>query len=462
MNAMVPVAYVGNPFSGDVWRDVMPEGRTLAEIVASVPGLPDRFHDFGTVVLHHRGREQPVPRCYWAKGHLSKNLWPKADAVHPVTVCLFMAPGKSGGGNKSVLALVASIALVAVGAFITGGGLAVGGLFLSGSLSAQVLAGAVGLLGRLAITALATPAAQGKDNSSQAPTLGSAGADGNLLAAGASPYRICGELKVYPHLACLPLVELNGDDEFVEAAYLLAGPHNQMNIEIEGTPIENIDGIQYVVNDGTEAVRLSILSRYGVQRTPQFELKAHVRDKASPRQLAHQSSPEQDLPTWHGETTRLDPDEIWFQYVWPGGMTDSANNVDVAMSIRYRLRIAGTSAWINLPELMFRSKLTGRISKKVVLTWDPPPSPINDTPQVLGAWHSFHTVPGQMITPAGLGAWNADASFIGNPSLCNATARVERSYDGFTVYLDPAVFPRGNKWHIEEMRSCLSKSPSEK
>lgn len=462
MNALVPVAFVGNPISGDIWREVMPEGRSLFEIVASVPDLPDRFHDFGTVVLERKGQPQPVPRAYWAKGHCTKNLWPKADAEFPVTVYLYMPPGKSGGGgSKSVIALVATIALVAVGALITGGGLAgLGGLapgfFTAGSLSAQVLAGAVGLIGRLAITLAATPAAQGK-NTAQAPTLGSAGADGNLLAAGSSPIRACGEVKVYPQLAALPLVELSGDDEFVEAPYLMGGPHAMKNIEIEGAPIEDISDVQYIVNDGTEAQRLSILSRYGVQRTPQFELQAHKRNKTIPRRLEDQNSPESSLPKPYGMTTRFDPDEIWLQYLWPGGMTDSTNNVAVAMSIRYRLRMVGTSNFINLPELMFQSKLTGRISKKVVLTWDDPPSPINDTPQVLGAWHSFHTVPGQDITPLGLGAWAADASFIGTPGVANATARVKRSYDGFTVYLDPAVFPRGHRWYIEETRSCLSR-----
>ncbi|MFA6022124.1 MAG: hypothetical protein WC722_17835, partial [Rhodospirillales bacterium] len=139
-----------------------------------------------------------------------------------------------------------------------------------------------------------------------------------------------------------------------------------------------------------------------VQHTPQFELKAHRRSKTTPTRLADQASPEACLPGPYGQTTRFDPDEIWLQYLWPGGMTDSASNADVVMPIRYRMRIVGTSTFINLPELMFRSRLTGRISKKVVLTWDTPPSPINDAPGLFGAWESFHTVPGQTITPAGL------------------------------------------------------------
>ncbi|MFA6022123.1 MAG: hypothetical protein WC722_17830, partial [Rhodospirillales bacterium] len=259
MNSMVPVAFVGNPFSGNVWRGVMAEGKSLGEMVLEIPNLPDRVHDFGTIMVRHKGIVQPVPRCYWAKGHLTKNFWPKANEEFPVEIYVYNPVGKSGGGGKkSVIALVATIALVAVGAVITGGGLAgLGGLapgfFTAGSLSAQVLAGAVGLIGRLAITLAATPAAQGKNNNAQAPTLGSAGADGNLLAAGSSPIRVCGELKVYPQLAALPLVELNGDDEYVEAPYLMAGPHSLLDIEIEGTPINDIEDVQYIVDDGTGA-----------------------------------------------------------------------------------------------------------------------------------------------------------------------------------------------------------------
>ena len=158
-------------------------------------------------------------------------------------------------------------------------------------------------------------------------------------------------------------------------------------------------------------------------------------------------------------TSKFDPDELWLQLLWPAGMTDTNGNVAVVMPIRIQLRAVGTSAWINLPELMFHSSLSVRFSKKIVLSWDAPPTPIGDQPYNNGAWHSFHNVPAQAAVPVGVGAWVAQASFNGGVAK-NATARVKRSQDGFTLYLDPAVFPRGKRWNISMIRGAISRPGS--
>ena len=288
-----------------------------------------------------------------------------------------------------------------------------------------------------------------------APALGSAGANGNALQPGGAIPRVLGRLKVFPSFASFPLIELSGDDETVEAAYVMAGPHEISDIRIEGTRIDDIDGVQYLVNEGLTREPLSILNRYGLQRSPNFELQGHRLDTDDPTLLKHQSSLESDLPSWRVEVSALDPDEIWLQLTWPTGMTDSANNLKVGMPFRLRMREVGTTAWTNLPELVFAHKKTGAITKKIVLTWANPPSPIVDAPENYGAWESYHTVPTQTLVPVGAGGWSSHSSFVDAPLNYNRTKRVVRAYDGFTVHLDPAVFPRGKRWEVGIIRGCV-------
>ena len=138
MSGLIPVAGSFSPMGDRVWRDVQPEGRSLAGIVAAVPDLPPWFEDFGTVCVDGT----PVPLAYWSRrpGENTLALVPKANAAKPVWVTLHVTP-QGGQGGKNIISIVAAVALVAVGSFITGGGLAIAsgpfaGLFASGSTSA--------------------------------------------------------------------------------------------------------------------------------------------------------------------------------------------------------------------------------------------------------------------------------------------------------------------------------------
>jgi hypothetical protein len=456
----VPLTLVNNPISGDIMRMQFPLRLSLAEMVASVPNLPDRFHSSGIITVHQGRKFSKVPRKFWAKGEHSVNLWLNGNDDEPVFIRLHgQAAGGAGGGNgvKNVLSIVATLALVAAGTFITGGGLAVllGAGFAANTFGAAAAAFAVTFLGRLALSTLLQPAAT-SDQSNQAPQLGQAGASGNLVSPGGALYYCAGYSKVFPHLVSLPLVELVGKDELVEAAFSLAGPHSITNPKAEGTAFNEIDGLSYLINEANGNANQHMLQRYGVQSTPQYELQAHNRDKVIPYLLAHQANPELDLPKAHIETSKQDPDEIWLQYLWPAGLTDTATNAAVFMPIRLKMAIAGTNNWINLPEFMFHSNLTGRISKKIVLSWATPPANIIDQAFTNGAWYSFWKVPAQNVAPVGVGdQWNAHASFNSGLSIYN-TLRVERREDGFIVYLDPAVFPRGNRWKVWMMRGSFS------
>jgi hypothetical protein len=455
MNKQLAIGFVRDGFTGEIYREMREAGQSLNEIVTSIPELPDAFHLYGEVKING----DTVQRHYWSREYFRLHLWPKADGPVPVIITLHLAPagGESGGGStKSLISLVATIALVAAGSFITGGGLALtlGGtsLFAAGSFSAAALAGVVGIVGRLAIAQLSAPA--GQQRTSESRPLGQAGADGNVLSPFASGMRVCGTMKVFPPMASLPLVELYGDDEYVECCYMLEGPHTLSDFRVEGTPFAQIEDIQAAVNFGPETTRNKLLNRYGYQRVTNYPLRAHKRELAQGGLLYDQTNPQNSLPDWHLEVTQNNPDEVWLQYVWPAGMTRSKDYINVVMPLRLRLRIKGTSTWINLPQLMFHSKIAERISKKVVLKWGNPTSALDTGSKYYGAYQAHHTVPIATNSP-GDGGWTAHSSFVGGANL-NAVAKVNLAYDGFTIYLDPAVFPAGKAWEIHMKRGCLA------
>lgn len=460
---VIALTVVTNPVAGDVKHYYFPLGETLDVMIASVPELADAFHRNGVVTLHRQqdnGTENvsEVPRKAWsreawAQGESKARIWLK-DGKTRITL---WAPAFGGGAKgKNILATVATLALVAVATVITGGAAApfLGAGFAAGTLGAQGLALAVTFFGRLAISMVAKPAAAPKDTTANQPVLGQAGASGNTLDPGGSGWRVAGPLKVFPPMASFPLTELVGDDEIVEATYQLVDVHQLRNIKIENTPIGLVPDVQYHENEGTDGSTPSLVQRYGKQVQPSVELVAHRRDQTTAYLTADQLNPDACLPRPHTWTTAKDPDRIWLQFLWPTGLTDGATNAVVKMPLRLSMRISGTETVINLPELMFHSDLSVKFSKMVELTWDEPPSPIVDQAFNNGAWNAFHTVPVQTATPAGIGGWTADPSFVGGAGI-NQCARVERRKDRFVIYLDPAVFPRGNYWQITMLRGSV-------
>ncbi len=450
---------LAEPFTGNRTQTLFTDGRWLDEVIADYPNLPDRFHDHGKIYVQQGARFEEIDRRFWARGHVTLRLRLKPQSLDPVKVYLVQAPGGGGGskGRKSLLTIVGTIALLAVATAITGGaaaGLLGPGTLLAGSTGAQALAAAVTFGGRLLLALAAKPAGKTKDEATS-EGLGSASATGNVVTPGQSFDYVAGRVKVFPKMAAYPLVELDGEDELVEACYMLEGPHELKNPKVEGTALTEVPGLSFTLDEGIVPNPSRIIARYGYQTTPQIEMKAHQRDKTDNIKLANQGSPEASLPQPVILTSKNDPDEIWLQPLWPANFGPPEGGVNMIMPFRLKMRIQGTAIWINLPELMFHTNTTGRMSKKIVLKWAATPPTITDAPLTNGAWHSFHTVPAQNLDPIGVGAWAAHASFNGGAGY-NQTLRVERRQDGFIVYLDPTVFPRGNRWDLWMQRGCIT------
>ena len=137
MEACLPIVH--RPSLFNPIREMRPDGMTVAQLVASVGGLPATFSERGVVTIDRLDGEgsEIVPREMWA------HVRPRVGGAVPIEVNFWLPP--EGDGVKKILGIVATIALIAATLFITGGGAAIPalGLFAGGSLSAQVLGAAV-------------------------------------------------------------------------------------------------------------------------------------------------------------------------------------------------------------------------------------------------------------------------------------------------------------------------------
>lgn len=461
MNSLVESV---SPIAAAYWRAPFASGRpsalmvlpgdTIADIVERMPGLPSRFKSEGVVCID--GHE--IDRRYWSRVRPRPRL---SGTTVNITLHLPLQGGGGGGSGGrgrgkagSIFAIVAFVVL----AFATYGistsglpGAAAGELFAAGTTSAKILAGAVGIAGALAISALSAPPSRRQDGSTtdridRSP----ASAGGNQLEAGGPIPRVLGTRKIFPPLGAQPLIDLVGDDEFVEALYVLAGPHKLESLRIGDGGIEDAADVEIQMREGwPDDPPIDLFSRYGVTTTPQIELSAHDVRSNEQQVLENQANPEKSIPTWHEVASRFAPEEIWLHFAWPEGLTDAANPTQaMQMPIRIRFRRRGEDQWANCPELHMRTTEQGQQKKAVKFVWRARgdiPVPGNS-----GWVQSRNATPSQSSTPVS-GAWVAHSHFVG-PGVNFMTQQYTSSsgvlnttlaYDTATFYLDENIFPPG-------------------
>lgn len=457
------VAYA-EPFGlGARYRDARPAGQTIAQIVASLPLLPPEFERCGVVCING----DPVPKELW------RHVRPKPGADRlPVAVTLHMAPG-GGGGNtaKAIGGLVAALALV-----IITGGIASGALGTAlgigaigpgtGLLGAQGLAGAVGLIGALGLSALSAPpsvAAQaGPTSLDNVDAKQAAGATGNVLEPGGAIPRVIGTRKVFPPFTGQPIVELVGDDEYVEALFALNGPHAMSDIRIDGVAIAEAEDVDYETREGwPDDPPVTLTVRQGRMAAPQIELSVHKVLPATQNQLLDPASPDLDLPVWHGMVSRRAPDEVWVHLLLPNGLSvNGSTATDVGIPFRIRFRQKGSGVWTQIPEVHLSDSILGQRRRAILFRWRAAET-LQTVPTKSGWIYAHGEVPGQATLPATSG-WTADSYFLaasGNAYLSNGneSATKLKNINLFSnrieVYLDPAQFPQGT-YEIEIKRGA--------
>lgn len=468
----IPVVWRERPFSGALHSRVLPLASripTIAEIVAAEHNLPKEFEQIGEVRING----ELVPRALW---HLVRPRWnPSRDTVVSLHIPLGH-PGGSGGGSgggqasKNPLGTVLMVAVLLAAAAVSGGalgiGAAVGGfLGISASVGAAVAGAAIGLGGALAIAALVPPptlsptaqAIGGAAGVSNTNTTNPAAASltGNLLAPGAPMPRVQGIMRIFPPLLCNPLVEVVGDQEFVEAVFGLPGPHSLNEVEIGETAISSISQVtsQLVEGKPGDAIQ-TLVTRQSFTNNVNAELIGFTLDPTTQYQLLDQGNPAADIPQSQPFVSRKAPDELWINMQWPEGLFNASSTAAVVnQPVRVQIRRKGASTWINLPELHFSMNAPGAFQKVVRLKWGSIPNPPNTPPANAGPVMAFKHVPGQngsTITPATSG-WDADPYFssgAGNDVLSASTlntahvVNTELYADKAIFYLNPATFPQ--------------------
>jgi hypothetical protein len=225
------ITYRAQPFTGRVYRTVLPQGLTCAEIIAQVPDLDTRrFLEIGTFCING----EVVPRELWT--------YVRPKSRNDIIVTMHM-PIRGGAGQavKDAVRIVAAIALVVVASLVTAGAAAgiLGPSFAAGTLGAQILAGAISVGGALLLGAFVKPPS--KPDEPEPELGGNAALIGNQLKRGTSVPRTVGTIRAFPPLLSQPLVDLDEYDEVVEAVYGFAGPHKLRDIKFGDVFADDID-----------------------------------------------------------------------------------------------------------------------------------------------------------------------------------------------------------------------------
>ena len=469
----VPAIY-RDPFSlGSPTIAKMPPGISITEMIGRMSQLPARFEITGEVRINGHA----VPRALWGM------VKPKATREAMPVVLTFHAPIRGGGGEdggKSGVALIASIALVVAASAVSGGvlgptgalALTSSGAFLAaGTTSALIAATAISLVGALALMALTPPPAGltgATDTGFDRDKVGAASAGGNLLEPNGPIPRVIGTRKIFPPLGAEPFTFYDGEDEWVEAVYVLAGPHDMSDIRIDGTPIEGASDLSFEIREGwLDDPPLNIVQQQTRTSPVQLELSTH-QVTASDQEVL-ETTDASDLPSFHGTAGKNDPDEILLHLTFGGGLSkDGLTTVLLRVPLRIRIRKAGDSTWRNLPELHYENATVRQARLTVKLIFQDGENSIIPAVPATGAFvEARKLAPGQVVSPA-TDDWTADSYFSsgagddylmlgteGTSNVLNVTLTKTEA----NIYLDRAQFLPGI-YEIEIMRGVAFKVSS--
>ncbi len=445
---------------------LLPEGITLGDLRRQMSCLPRDFDARGVICINGK----PVYRGAWDR----ITPRPMLNGV-PVEITFHAPPmggggGGSGGGKKNVLAVVAGIALTALTGFVAGGGLASklgfsAKLFGAGTIGATLAAAGVSLIGSLLLSGLVPPPSIPTAKSKTIDNEGPASAEGNVLAPNGPVPRVIGERKVFPPLACEPLTYFEGNDEVVEAIYILAGPHRLQDIRVGAAPILQLTDVEFETREGLPGdARLQLVTRQSRTESRNTELRPHTVDSNDGVTL---QSPTGDLTTALPQrmtlATREAPDEQQLHLVFPAGINRNASDTNfLRVPMRIRIRAFGATDWINLPELHILAATPRQIRATIRLVWT---ANAATTPAAAGGegWgHARITAPAQSVAPAGA-AWAADPYFDDgagdawmNAANLGSTRVNHVTMNRWTasILLDTALFPKA-RYEVEVMRGAV-------
>ncbi|MEA5160545.1 phage tail protein [Cereibacter johrii] len=274
--------------------------------------------------------------------------------------------------------------------------------------------------------------------------------------------RVVGRMKVFPPLASEPLIYFDGADEIVEAAFVLAGPHEIRDIRVGSASIDTLSGVEYEVREGWPGDgQITMLRRQSRTEPLQAELRAHqVGDDG--RTLDSQTGDTDiALPQAVAFATKDAPDEHLLQLVLTGGLHRNGDpDIDLRIPFRLRMRLAGSADWIHLPELHFEGADVRQMRATIALVWRDDASATPAAAPAEGWAHARVVSPGQTAAPVS-DDWSADPYFVGTGDAwmeagnLGTTGVLHLSMTRYEarILLDTAIFPKG-RYEIEIRRGA--------
>lgn len=448
---MTNIAGIWRPPFSDAGSEIVeaPAGVTLAELAARMTCLPPDFLQTGEITVGG----VLVPREQWHRVRLKPG---QAASFH-----LVLAGSDSGGSARAALAIV-----IAVATILTAGLVATAGIPLlniaAGTLGAKLISAGITVAGSLAANALSAPPAPAQPSiTDQQSREAAASIAGNVIAPGGYLPAVLGWRRVYPPVIAKPLIERIGDDEYAEAVFALACPHEIGEIYVDDGPIGDATDVEYEVREGLDTDEpLSLVSRYGGSKDLGIELSAHQVEDDDQQKLVNQSNPEKSVPVFHRFAT-APADEIWLDLAMLEGFSNfDTPNQEQAMPFRLRVRPLGTTTWLNLPEIVFAGKYNRAVKPVIKLFFAEHRVPAPRCGTNEGWVAAYWTVDGQ-TSPASE-TWEAHSSFFnGGSDPFSAGYESAGSVKGIALegqtasfYLEPGSFPKG-RYEVEIKRGAM-------
>lgn len=362
----IPVTFKRSPLQSGVEQHYVRQGQTVDEILRSIPNMPHHIWTHGIV----RIGDWEIPRDRW------KAVRPKSHK-HLVMLVGIRLSGGGGDGGKDTFATIAAIALLAVGTFITAGGLAgtalasaTGFSFTAGSTSAALLAAGVSVAGALAINALTpAPTTEETEERESGTGGGSASVQSNPLGIFKPLPYVVGRRRVSPPHLILPWSESVQDDQYIHVIVGLDGAHDIEGIEINDTPIDEIEDIEYetrdVINDNSD---ITLITKQVFEDQVDTLMSQHrVKDGAT-NELRDEDIPSLSYPIFHGFQSKDVPDEIWFNLAFTS-LLWTADQSSGQIAFRIEIKREGDSGWVELPEVHLVRNIQAPFRATVKLSW---------------------------------------------------------------------------------------------
>lgn len=314
----VTVSGIVRPF-GDRIQATAPAGITIGEVLdlANIP------HVDGVVV---RIGEAIVPR----------DAWSHVRPLHGQLVTIHVAP-TGGGGGKSPLRLIGTIAIIAAAAAVPALGALAGTAFAAGTIGGALLSAGITAAGYLLLNALAPlPKPRLRDSLADTQTSPSLTSSRNDLRPWGVIPQCLGTHRWAPPLGAVPYTEVSGDDQYLRVLYNLGlGPLDipRDQIKIGDTKLDDLTDFQIEIRQGYPGEPEPTLYPNTIVETPLSVLL----DAAS---------------SWVVRTTAIDAEEISIDVTFPQGLatynTDGSRaNRTVNLEVEYSAAGAGVWKQIN-------------------------------------------------------------------------------------------------------------------